>query len=230
MKRYVRLLIILAGVILCAAAAPKSVSAASPEMHVTGKTKWIFIGDSYAVTPKSNKRLTWPYQFQERMHLRDREVCFVRLQGYGYARRGDKDLRFITAIRELPFSASVEKIVILGGINNDRGQMEYEITMEMWRLDFLLRKKFPNAKIYAGMPNWTRRGGFRRRIIKRRRRVYREYAKKLGWTYIKSMEKVLKNRKDCFLPDGHHPNAKGGRLIAQGLQRYFENQELIVPR
>lgn len=211
--------------LLCAVlytAVPQRVYAGAPDMRVTAQTKWIMIGDSYASKPSDRPQDTWPYQFQKLMGLADSEVCFVRKSGYGYANKtASADRRFITAVNKLSASTKVKKIVILGGVNNDSSCTPYEIYLEMWRLNAVFAVKYPNAKVYIGMPNWRKNDSAKRRRIVERRAYYKVYAGKLGWKYITSLDKVLYGVTDCYLSDNHHPNKKGAKLITDKLYYAF---------
>ena len=187
--------------------------------QVKNSTQWLLISDSYAITPKEHVNATWPYQFIKYMGLKHNRFCLVKKSGYGYACKGKK---FISLAKELKASRNIKTIIIMGGINNDKDCSLAMIKKAMKRLDKLLRKKYPNAQIYIGMPNYASASDPERVArVTARKPKYQKFAQSLGWIYLTNVSTVLEKNTDWWIEDNHHPNEKGGELIAKELYSCF---------
>ena len=188
-----------------------SVYAGGPDRHMKSTAEWLIITDSYGVTPQGSRNRTWPYQFQEMMGLPDSDMCFLRLNGYGYARRGH---RYIDKVKALPKNQHLRRIIVTGGINNDKHEPLSEIKSEMEKLNRLFGKYFPNASVYMAVPNWNFKEA-KHSFLRQRKALYRSYGKKLGWKWLPAVFGALEGETGWYQSDFHHPNIRGARLIAE---------------
>ena len=189
--------------------------------QIRKNTTWIMVGDSYTCRPSGQKEKSWPYQLREKLGLKGSEVCFVRKPGYGFANKGKQ---FYTELKKLKSSKTVRRILIVGGVRNDKFCSKKKIHTMFHKTAVLLRKRYPNAEIYYAAPNWDKLSAEKRKLLRTRKVWYKKFCKEEGWTYLASVQKVLYNVGGWYEADGHHPNEKGANIISNALYRALKDK------
>ena len=123
--------------------------------------------------------------------------------------------------------------MIIGGISNDRKCSKEVIRTNMSKLARTIRAKYPNSAVYYIIPNWHAnwKGStvriqtarlYQRRVLMRLP-WYKELCAENGFIFLDKVSQVLRrsNNDNCFIYDGHHPNALGKQRIASAVAAYF---------
>lgn len=194
---------------------------------VSSKTKrddrWIMIGDSYSRRPLGNKNKAWPVQLRKKLKLKASKVRIIQRSGYGIAR---KDKNYYKVLKKLPSNKKVRCIVIQSGPRNDKQATKKQIYKATKRLAKLIRKKYPNAHVYYASPNWSVESEEKQEMLRTRKKWYKKFAKKVGWTYMSSVQNIYVGDDDWYEKDGHHPNLKGvnklSKAMAKSLKRVIK--------
>lgn len=183
---------------------------------ITDKTEWIIMGDSYAVMPKSNKSKNWPDLLRKYLKLTRPQAKLIKKPGYGIARKG---ATYYSLLKKMRNSQNVRYIVIQSGPANDRHMSKKQIRKALKRTAKLIRKKYPNAKVYYCNPNWNDKSKKTRKFLKARKKWYKAYAKKYGWRYMSSVQNIYVGDHKWCVKDKHHPNARGARMLARAIYK-----------
>ena len=178
--------------------------------------RWLLIGDSYSRRPLNNKNKTWPVQLRKKLKLKASKVHIIQRSGYGIAR---KDKNFYQVIKKLPANRKVRYIVLQSGPRNDRKASKRQIYKATKRLARLIRKKFPKAHVYYASPNWDAHSEKKQELIRERKKWYKKFAKKVGWTYMSSVQNIYVGDDDWSEEDGHHPNLKGVNKLSSKMAK-----------
>ena len=191
--------------------------------QVTPETKYIMIGDSYAIQPVQHPEKNWPDQLYKRLNMQDTEVCIIKRGGYGFIGKHNQKA-FIDLIRPLESSQNIKAIIIAGGLTNDLKFSKQKIRKAFKKLNTLLKEKYPNAKVYYGAINWKKKKSVQRTITKRKA-LYYLFSQENGWVYLPRAQDALKGQKHCIKKDKHHPTMAGvNRIVAamyEDLKGYF---------
>lgn len=212
--RAVILLAVAVALFLIISGAGSGKEAAVSHGAVTEETEWIIIGDSYAVNPKAYPKKTWPERLRRYLKLTADQAHLIKKSGYGIARTGK---RYYDVLKKLDDSENVKFVVMQSGPANDRDMSKKQIRRETKRLAKLIKEKYPNAKVFYCCPNWNDRSKRMRKFLKARKKWYRSYAIKYGWHYMGSVQNIYVGDHKWCVKDGHHPNARGARMLAKGM-------------
>ena len=198
---------------------PENVFAAK-KTELTKESKVIIISDSYSVKPKKARR--WPYYVEKFLNTGQGQVILSAKIGSGFTKKGR--FSFTKRLKKMVPDQNVRMVIVLGGVRNDLRSSKKKLYRQMKRFSAMVKKKFPNAGIYYGIPNYeVKKERIRERLLKRKR-ILKKYCRKLGWKYLRYTEKCLYKRKKNFSKDGHHLSKKGqkilGKNVIKDLKRY----------
>lgn len=177
--------------------------------------KMILFGDSYGKHPRSAEA-HWHDKLKSVFQIPDENVI-TRIRGRSGFAVSRKKTNFVAMIGKMRPDSSVKAILIVGGVRNDMHYSKKYTKAQMKKFNKLARRKFPNAKIYYAIPNWTAESKAKKAKLLARKRFCNSVAKSLRWIRLKKTEKCLYKAKRWYEKDRHHPNKKGQRIISNAL-------------
>ena len=177
--------------------------------------KVILFGDSYGRHPRSAEA-HWHDEVKSVFGIPDENVITKVRSGSGFT-VSKKKKNFVAQIRKMSPDASVNMILIVGGVRNDMHHSKKYTKARMTLFNEIARRKFPNATIYYAIPNWSTENKKIKRKLLARKRFCNSVAKSLHWKRLKKTEKCLYKVKRWYEKDRHHPNKKGQRIISKSL-------------
>ena len=205
--------------VLAALIAVCSVSAvsAADSFYFNSKSRFVFIGDSYG-TPRTGAKEPWPVTFTRAMGIDPAQTLNICKGAHGFAK---PTKQFITVINSRPVDKKVTDVVIIGGIGNDWSVNPGLINKRLNEFNAEVRRRFPNARIVYGYPNWNDNQNVVRGILAHEK-IYQDAAKRFGWVYLSGMEKMLRGNPAYFLADGHHPTQAAQVLIGKKMASLYK--------
>lgn len=180
----------------------------------SGKT--VIIGDSYTVgyTPDGNVT-PWTTNFIKYTGLDN-----VIISANGGASFSTADNSFLMLLNDVPTSADVKQILIVGGFNEFGSYSEIENGINAFMSAVEVR--FPNAKVFCAMVAWSvdrTDDPMVQNRLKIAKSVYNTQRK--NWRYLTGSDYIL--HADGFLAsDGFHPNTAGQERLATYLATAVE--------
>lgn len=185
------------------------------------KRKFLFIGDSYS-TICSSRGVTkpWPEMFCRALGISASKQLYARKIGSGFAPASGKS--FASLVSKKKSSKKITDIVIMGGIWNDRTSSMTKIRKGAKKLNSLLKKKYPNARIIYAVCNWWDSNAYYQSLESNRYSLYRQMAIDNGWIYLEGLETLLHGHSEYFSADHHHPNAVGSMAIGYAMASAYE--------
>ena len=185
--------------------------------------KYLLVGDSYATGYQGSGETPIEGFYTKVVNDLGITAQIVAANGYGFMGI-DGTHKWLTLLQSTTIAnkESFTDIIILGGMN-DRGQdSDYQTAME--ELFTYLGTNFPNATIHVGCVGKYRATATANNLnaMRRTSTLYKYYSTINGHKYIDNSELILHNM-DWFIEDNIHPNNKGEKQLAYGLEQYLLN-------
>lgn len=187
--------------------------------NLDGERKYVMIGDSYATFYLGKRPLRmWPRVLAKMLGTDGKPVKYKKIckGGSGFAAPKHQFLKLIKKARR---DTSVTDVIIIGGAGNDLQHRCSKKSVAKWYKATikLIRKKYPNARIVHGVPNWNFHKKRYRIQMKKRVNWYKALAREHGVIYLHDCEQVLRKHRNWMQKDGNHPNQRGTDALCQAV-------------
>ena len=187
--------------------------------NLDGERKYVMIGDSYATFHLGKRPLRmWPRTLAEMLGVDGAPVKYKKICKGGSGFAAPKH-RFLKLIKKARRDTSVTDVIIIGGAGNDLQYRCSKKSVAKWYKATikLIRKKYPNARIVHGVPNWNFHKKRYRTQMTKRVNWYKALARKHGVIYLHDCEQVLRKHRGWMQKDGNHPNQRGTDALCQAI-------------
>ncbi len=172
--------------------------------------KYVLIGDSYTTDNHDLIDKPWPEQLRDKLGIPEDRFIISRKGGTGF---GDGTFRKL--LLKVPSDDEVTNVIVIGGIANDLRCERRDVKVQFAAFSRLVHKRFPNAVLMYGAPNWSRTRS-RRLLLLETQKFYKSLCENNGWIFLSRTTNALHSKEllsQVFLSDRHHPNQLGHDLI-----------------